>query len=610
MKAWSISTTIRNPERIPDFMQAVQPIVGSSWRSKDTQIEYFANQIAIRIYKPTESNLSAKSIQLLNDDDAEISLARAYEIIEEKNYTDVHMRGRTSMSPLVDNGLVTTFDTVKLTSLGRALLDGQIPFNEVMMNFAFKWQVPQPNHSKFKSENGYSIRPFIGTLALIKKVNQLWESAGNDRKGISWDEFCIYGPTLTDSSDIDKWAKEIIAIRKAVLAASGNAAKDSVWKNGVNRFLEPLLEGKERISDPKVIANLYDYGDNAFRYFKQSKFFSLRGGGRYIDISPLSEAQVDMLITDEQYKPLYFATPQEYADFMQDLNSFVPPWTTPEKKKTIENKLREILREKGAEAKTASKIKAQSSLPSALREDETISELREAITEVNMQYMTSDAATVEFLSSCVEDYLRLARRQDIPEAEITRIKAPTQLEYVTFKTFLSINDLVQIKPNYPVDDEGNPTFTAGGNLPDLEIFYKDFNAICEVTLMTNRAQWMAESQPVQRHLHDFVVKNSDKEAFGIFIAPSIHRDTKNSFKQAFHTGVDSLDSLKIVPFDFVTWTATVGHLAEARKRKKNITQSQFQAYLESLLPSTTKKENTDEWWERISNPANILEFIK
>jgi hypothetical protein len=74
--------------------------------------------------------------------------------------------------------------------------------------------------------------------------------------------------------------------------------------------------------------------------------------------------------------------------------------------------------------------------------------------------------------------------------------------------------------------------------------------------------------------------------------------------------VDSLDSLKIVPFDFATWTATVGHLADARKRKKNINQSQFHAYLESLLPSTTKKENTDEWWERISKPTNILEFIK
>jgi len=609
MKAWSISTTIRNPERIPDFMKAVEPIVGATW-NHESQTEFFANQIAIRCYKPTNTNLSAKSIQLLNDEDSELNVGKAYEIIEEKQYAEVHLRGRTSMSPLVDNGLVTTSNTVQLTKLGKALLEGDIPFNEVMMNFAFKWQVPQPEHAKFKEENGYSIRPFVGTLALIKKVNELWVAVGHERKGISWDEFCIFGPTLVDFTDIDKWAKEIIALRKAVQAASGNAAKDSVLKIRINKFLEPLLEGRERITDEKIIKNLYDYGDNAFRYFKQSKFLSLRGGGRYIDISQLSEAQVDMLLVDEEYKPLYFATPSEYSEYMQDLNSFVPPWATPEKKQIIENKLREILREKGAEAKVLSKIRARSSLPSVLREDETISSLREAITEVNMQDMTSDAASVEFLSTCVEDYLKLARRQDIPEAEITRIKAPTQLEYVTFKTFLSINDLVQIRPNYPVDDEGNPVFTAGGNLPDLEIFYKDFNAICEVTLMTNRAQWMAESQPVQRHLHDFAIKNSDKDAIGIFIAPSVHRDTKNSFKQTFHTGVDSLDSLKIIPFDFATWTATVNHLAEARKYKQNINQSQFHAYLESLLPSITKKENTNEWWERISKPTNILEFIR
>jgi len=189
-------------------------------------------------------------------------------------------------------------------------------------------------------------------------------------------------------------------------------------------------------------------------------------------------------------------------------------------------------------------------------------------------------------------------------------KLPTQLEYVAFRTFLSINDLLQIRPNYPVDDEGKPVFTAGGNLPDLEIYYKDFNAICEVTLMTNRAQWMAESQPVQRHLYDFAMKNSDKEAYGIFIAPSVHRDTKNSFKQTFHTGIDSLESLKIIPFDFATWISVVNHLVEARRQKKNISQDQFHAYLESLLPSETKKESTDQWWERITNPDNILEFIK
>lgn len=609
MKAWSISTTIRNPERIPDFMKAVEPIVGSIW-SKDVQIEFFANQIALGIYKPTNANLSPKNIQLLNDGDSEISLTRAYEIIEEKNYTDVYMRGRTSMSPLVDNGLVTTFDTVKLTSIGKALLEGEIPFSEVMLNFAFKWQLPQPNHPKFKSENGYSIRPFIGTLALIHKVNEVWESAGYQRKGISWDEFCIYAPTLTNFADIDRWAKEIVGMRKVIQAASGNVAKETAWKNGISQFLEPFLEGKERISDPKIIANLYDYGDNAFRYFRQSKYLSLRGGGRYIDISQLAQTQVEMLLADEEYKPLHFSTQQEYADFMQDLNSFIPPWSTLENRRIVENKLREILMEKGVEVEASVKIKTQSSIPSAYREAESISGLREAITEVNMQAMAIDATTVDFLTTCLDDFNRLGRRQDIPEAAISRIKPPTQLEYVTFKTFLSINDLVQIKPNYPVDDEGHPIFTAGGNLPDLEIFYKDFNAICEVTLMTNRAQWMAESQPVQRHLHDFAIKNSDKDAIGIFIAPSVHRDTKNSFKQTFHTGVDSMDSLKIIPFDFASWMATVGHLAEARKRDKNISQSNFHAYLVSLLPSTTIMETTDQWWDRISKPSNILEFIE
>ena len=219
------------------------------------------------------------------------------------------------------------------------------------------------------------------------------------------------------------------------------------------------------------------------------------------------------------------------------------------------------------------------------------------------------ASSVDFLYACVDDFVKLTRRENIPEAEVTRIKLPTQLEFVTFKTFLSINDLLEIKPNYPVDDEGNPTFTAGGNLPDLEIYYKDFNAICEVTLMTNRAQWMAESQPVQRHLHDFAIKNNDKDAIGIFIAPSVHRDTRNSFKQSFHTGVDSLKCLKIIPFDFPTWTATVGHLAAARQNNKGMSQAQLHAFLESLLPTNANQETTDEWWTRISNPSNILEFI-
>jgi len=610
MKAWSISTTIRNPERIPDFLKAVEPVVGTLWSDKKSQVLYFAQTIATRAYEPLTSRLSPEMSRIRLNEDETISLEQAFQMIQETNYVGgADLRGRTSMSVLVDNGLVETFDKVKITPLGKALLADQITFSEVMLNFSLKFQVPQPSHSKYKSEDGYAIRPFVGILALIKKVNQLWESEDNDRKGLSWDEFCIFGPTLIHFDSIDTYANEIVSIRNAVEKAKGNAEKSRTFENRRNRFLAELLERKESLTKPKTVKNLYDYGDNSFRYFKQSKFLSLRGGGRYIDISPLSEVQVDMLLTDEEYKPLHFGTNRDYSKYLSDLTSFVPPWATPENTHKIEVKLQEILKEKGAGKLPAPKIKAQASLPTLLRESETILNLREAITDLNIQDMSAAATTVEFLEACIEDYTKLGRRQDIDEAAVTRIKTPTQLEYVTFKTFLAINDLIQIKPNYPVDDDGNPVFTAGANVPDLEVFYKDFNIVCEVTMMTNRSQWMAESQPVQRHLADFLLRHNDKEAIGVFIAPAVHRDTKNSFRQAFHTGFDSLESLKIVPFDFNVWGEIIRLLADKRRHGKNMSQENLHDYLESLLPSTQKSETTDDWWNRISEPSNILEYI-
>ena len=80
-----------------------------------------------------------------------------------------------------------------------------------------------------------------------------------------------------------------------------------------------------------------------------------------------------------------------------------------------------------------------------------------------------------------------------------------------YDRFLSINDLVRIQPNYPTDDEGNPLFTAGSGVADLEVFYEDFNLICEVTMLSDRSQWVAEGQPVQRHLFEFSKKYPDKE---------------------------------------------------------------------------------------------------
>gem|GEM_PF-6774959 len=56
----------------------------------------------------------------------------------------------------------------------------------------------------------------------------------------------------------------------------------------------------------------------------------------------------------------------------------------------------------------------------------------------------------------------------------------TRYIYITGNEFY-----IDIEPNYPVGYDNEPTFTAPANKPDIECFYKNFNAICGVTLFTN-----------------------------------------------------------------------------------------------------------------------------
>src|SRR5574344_1520713 len=63
-----------------------------------------------------------------------------------------------------------------------------------------------------------------------------------------------------------------------------------------------------------------------------------------------------------------------------------------------------------------------------------------------------------------------------------------------------INDSLLIKPNSIVGYDNEPTFTAPAGVPDIECYYDNFNATCEVTMLSSRDQWYNEGQPVMRHL--------------------------------------------------------------------------------------------------------------
>ena len=106
------------------------------------------------------------------------------------------------------------------------------------------------------------------------------------------------------------------------------------------------------------------------------------------------------------------------------------------------------------------------------------------------------------------------------------IDKPTRFEFLTSIALKQHFDGLKVKPNYHVDDEGLPTFTAAGGLADIECFDTDSNPLVEVTLMTSRTQATNEMPAITRHLLEAKEKYPSKLVFSILIAPSIHADTK------------------------------------------------------------------------------------
>ena len=119
-KPWSITTTVRNPLRIKDFLKVAAELCGRLW-NRDTQKEYQKLLIQKRLYGFDSvqfyNGLPAEITSLIDDTDAEIPMEAIDEILRIKNYADFDMRGRQSMNPLTKFGFIRiTYPYVTLFS--------------------------------------------------------------------------------------------------------------------------------------------------------------------------------------------------------------------------------------------------------------------------------------------------------------------------------------------------------------------------------------------------------------------------------------------------------------------------------------------------------------
>ena len=591
-KPWSITTTLRNPERLRDFLLVLKQLENSDWDT-ESQKEYQILLIQNRVYGYGSSQfyngLLQAMIDLVDDSSREISFEQAQEIFNAKKYKDPAMRGRQSLNPLKKFGFVLIENgKLKITELGRLFLKEDFDIGEIFFRSFLKWQIPNPDSRDYPDNGTYDIKPFIGTLHLINSVNQKENSRGNDPKGISKKEFSLFAPTLVNYNDIERYAESIISLRDKLNGKTKQRQREILEAYRI-RFAGDFLDTDIKKEIDGLLNNLQDYGDNAIRYFRLTRYIYIRGGGFYVDLEPRRSVEINSLLAYDNAKAQKFESKKDYLSYISDIAQPQLPWETKEKYSEIAIKLINEIHQYEADLdKEATTTKTLETL----QEDELkgyIAELRTYRRQLQEEENYKKSQAIEQIESYIESLEKIFEVED----------RSILLEKYSALGLHALNDALKIQPNHPVGDDNEPTFTAPANTPDIECFYENFNAICEVTMLKGRDQWYNEGQPVMRHLRNFENKNGGKPSYCLFIAPTLHRDTINTFWTAIKYEYEGKPQ-RIVPLSINQFVSILKKLLQMKNDKKFLKHSEISRLYDEILQSSKSYSDSGEWIKSIS----------
>jgi len=571
---WSMSTTIRNPNRIKDVLSTIKKIEGEEWND-ETQKKLQALLIKNRYYTPTAKNLSNEQIELLENAEANMTYEQAIKIFNDKNYESPPMRGRTSFDPIEKLGLVNVINSrVCISNFGNKFINGEIDLGEVILSSFLKLQYPNPVAQGFGQWN---TKPFINAIRLIKKVNVLCAEKGMKEKGVSTDEFGIFVLSLKSHKDVDETAQKLIEYR----VKKESITDERLKKKYIDEFTAAyLIDFKDPINNTK------EYTDNMIRYFRLTKYIYIRGNGSYVDLEPRRMIEINSLLESDNGKCKNY-TKDEWIEYMGNYEAYELPWEKEDKLREIATKIIEEVHIIEADLKRPITNFNIGIDKESLKE--TIKIAREKRTKLQNLKIKNDYAEVNKISEAIYA-LQNIRALDR--------KASIELEKWSKVALNIINDAILIKPNSPIGDDNEPTFTAPSGVPDIECYYETFAAICEVTMLTGRDQWYNEGQPVQRHLRDFEEKNNNKPNYCLFIAPRLHKDTINTFWNAVKYEYEG-EKQRIVPMTITQIILILEAIKNIKEKGKTVNKEQMRALYNSCI-EISRVPNSTEWQSHIS----------
>jgi len=584
-KPWSISTTVRNPERLLDFLRVLKKLEGREFNTENQEL-YQILLIKERLYKPTD--ICAKYQKYYENSEDEIPLEVAKEIFKNQAYKDPAMRGRQSVKPLNKLGFAVARKgegPIKITKLGNLFLEGNYDIGYIFLKSLLKLQFPNPWSIDFKETNGFNITPFISVLHLIYKLDQLSKT-----KGISKEEFSLFVPTLINFNKIDDYVKKILEYRKC----KNKEEKDKF----INDYLKEFY-GTNKLEEKKI-NNLYDYGDNIIRYFALTKYLQITsdplGDHFHISLNPSRLTEIEQIIRLYDGSANKFRSVKEYLDWMTDIDAPKLPWEEPDNLKEVVQNLKLYIEN----YVNGHKITLDSSQKNLLTFDITSMSKHDLEEHLkNLRNLNISIISNEYKRELKYNKEKLNQIISIlgDKRGIKKIK-PIELEKIVSEALMIIDDEISIKPNFLTDDYGQPIFHAPGNKADIECYYDPFNAICEVTLDATQKQWIRETQPVMRHLREFEKRYPEKEAICIFIAPKIKEDTYSAFFNSVRYGYDG-KTQNIVPIDIKQFIIILRKVINILEDGKQFTNKDLFFLLDALVKKAYTSNGFSEWEKNI-----------
>ena len=475
-KPLSFSTTMRNPDRIAGFLDCLLPYENMILTS-DVINKIIKKVLANKLYKTMYQKRNPRYKDIYYNED--------------KTYTDNDLEDIIEHSPQqhkeagFDYGWDSRFDTwyklpmefgfvyyemnkpINISNTGHMLIDAynENPINErkiqdVMLNALMKYQTNNPFR---KNANSNAPLPLLlNVLDLLKKDKK------ENGAGVSRQELSIL--ICWNDNNADNLYHYIKELRRRV---GFNYSDEFIYE----RCLEILGADDSQRNRFKMNQICGEAVDEYIRKMRSSGIISLRGNGRFIDFNMVEEDKIQYIIDNYSEYPT-FTDKSQYYDYIG----------------TIDNNVLEI--------QQSTKID---------------------LTDIRKQALYKYAKEYS-PEKIFEELLKVCNKKESTDNILKFINAPTRLEFLTSISLVQQFKGLDVNPNYSVDDEGLPTYTAVGGLADIECFDSKYNSYFEVTLMCGRQdQVNNEIVPIRRHLKEALQRNP--LSFSVFVVPIVHEDT-------------------------------------------------------------------------------------